>query len=62
MALKESYTTQELASLFEVSCQAIQKRYVRESWQSRPRKGRGGGNEWLFKSMPQETQEAINKA
>jgi len=34
----------------------------REGWQSRPRKGRGGGKEWLVASMPQETQIAIRIA
>lgn len=62
MALKATYTTQEMAQLLSVSCQAIQKRIIRESWQSRPRQGRGGGKEWLVTSMPKATQEAIARA
>ncbi|MDE5833365.1 MAG: Mu transposase C-terminal domain-containing protein [Desulfovibrio sp.] len=60
--MRESYSTQEIASLFGITFQAIQKKYARESWQSRPRKGRGGGFEWLVASMPEETQAAIRKA
>ena len=39
----------------------MQKR-VRSSWQSRPRKGRGGGKEWLVSSMPEATQRALQTA
>lgn len=60
---KAAYTTNELMSFLDISAaSSITRRAERESWQSRPRKGRGGGNEWLVSSMPQATQEAIRKA
>lgn len=62
MALKEAYTTYELARIWDRPVQSINRTGKRESWQSRPRTGRGGGNEWLFASMPQATQDAIRKA
>lgn len=61
MAHKEAYSLKELAVLLGISQQAMQKR-VRSSWQSRPRKGRGGGKEWLVSSMPEATQRAIQTA
>ena len=60
---KAAYTTNELMSFLDISAaSSITRRAERESWQSRPRKGRGGGNEWLVSSMPQATQDAIRKA
>ncbi len=61
MAIKEAYSLNELADLLGVSQQAMQKR-VRPSWQFRPRKGRGGGKEWLVSSMPEATQRALQTA
>lgn len=61
MALKEAYTTQELSKLLAWVVQSINRRAKRDEWQSRPRKGRGGGKEWLVESMPQEIQDAISK-
>ena len=37
----------------------IIRRAARESWQSRPREGRGGGNCWIVASMPERTRLAI---
>ena len=59
MALKEYYPTQELASILGVSRQAVSQRAVSEQWQSRPRKGRGGGHEWLLSSMPEVTSTVL---
>lgn len=60
--IKEAYTTQELAPLLGMSRQGLDKQAKREGWQSRPRSGRGGGNEWLVSSMPQELRLAIGYA
>ena len=60
MALhKDAYTTRELSELFACSRQSLDKRSKRESWQSRPRSGRGGGNEWLVASMPESTRAKL---
>ena len=58
MAFKEAYSTKDIASLLGFAViRSVFLRAERESWQSRPRSGRGGGNEWLLSSMPQVTQE-----
>jgi len=51
--MKDAYTTRELAKIMGVSVQRIHAQAKSESWQSRPRKGRGGGHEWLVSSMPE---------
>ena len=63
MALRETYTTRELAALFGFSTmRSVFLRADREHWKSRERAGRGGGKEWLVSSMPEETQLAIRAA
>lgn len=62
MNLLPTYTTRELGALLDVSQQAILKRAARESWQSRPRKGRGGGNEWFVSSMPAAVRDTLASA
>ena len=63
MALKEAYTTAELAHLLRLSVSSsVVRRAEREGWQFRPRKGRGGGKEWLVSSMPEATQLVIQTA
>ena len=63
MAVKEAYTTRELAGLLGFSTiRSVLLRAEREGWQSRPRKGRGGGKEWLVSSMPEATRRAIQTA
>ena len=57
--MKEAYTTQELAPLLGMTRQGVDCRAKREGWQSRPRAGRGGGNEWFVASMPESTRLAI---
>lgn len=55
-----AYTSQELLSILSVKDEStIRRRAKRESWQSRPRKGRGGGKEWLISSMPEDTRAQI---
>lgn len=58
-AFKDAYTTRELIKLFGLSKPAVLSRAKRESWCSRKRQGRGGGNEWLVDSMPHETRLVI---
>lgn len=63
MALKEAYTTRELAKLFGYSTmRSVFLRAEREHWQARERAGRGGGKEWLVSSMPEETRIALRTA
>ena len=62
MVNRDAYTPQELARLFNVSRQAVNKRAKSEHWQSRKRQGRGGGNEWLACTMPESTRLAIHDA
>lgn len=62
MALREAYITQECSRLLGLSVKSTLQRAQRESWQFRPRKGRGGGKEWLVSSMPEATQRALQTA
>lgn len=61
--MHQAYTTKELAALLRVEAHtSIVRRARREGWMSRPRKGRGGGSEWLLDSMPEETRLIIGQA
>lgn len=62
MALKEAYTSQALAPLLGLTRQGVDAQAKSGGWQFRPRKGRGGGKEWLVSSMPEATQQAIRTA
>lgn len=63
MAMKEAYSTKELAALFGYAVmRSVFLRAEREGWNFRPRHGRGGGREWPVESMPQTTQEDIRLA
>lgn len=55
----KAFETKELARLFGMSRQAVDKKAKSENWQSRPRSGRGGGFEWIVASMPKATRAAI---
>lgn len=59
--MSEWFTTQQLAGMIGLpgTERAIQIRAKNEAWQSRPRVGRGGGNEYHISSLPAETQRAI---
>lgn len=59
---KLSYTTQELSGLLDMTVRGVNDRAKREDWQWRPRKGRGGGREWLLEGMPVHTRETIATA
>ena len=62
MAMKDVYSTQEIAALLGITRQSVEKRAAREGWQFRPRSGRGGGKEWLVASMPEATRIQIARA
>ena len=63
MALREAYTTKELAAVLGyATTRSVFLRADREAWQSRKRAGRGGGKEWLVASMPEETRLTIRTA
>lgn len=62
MAVRETYTTRECSELLSMTVKGVIQRASRENWQSRPRKGRGGGKEWLVSSMPEATRCAIQTA
>jgi putative transposase len=57
--MKKAYSARELAELFGVTERAMQLRAKREGWDSRPRKGKGGGNEFFIATMPQKTRDQI---
>lgn len=60
---KAAYNTKELVQLLQVDAHtSITRRAKREGWQSRKRRGRGGGNEWLLDSMPEATRQVIAAA
>ncbi|WP_430735211.1 Mu transposase C-terminal domain-containing protein [Halodesulfovibrio aestuarii] len=60
--LKEAYTTKELMNCLGCGKDTALRRAKRESWQARPRVGRGGGSEWLVASMPDVTRTALVSA
>lgn len=63
MTLKDAYTTQEIARLLGMlASSTATRRAQRETWQPRPRTGRGGGSEWLVASMPEGTRAALQLA
>ena len=66
MALKSTYSTQEIVTALPVTRQALEKRIKREQgkgrWIAEKRKGRGGGFVWKFDSIPQDIQLAIRIA
>ncbi len=61
MAAKEWHSAKELAGLEGMpgTPQNVKSRAKREEWQSRPRKGRGGGNEYHISNLPTETQASL---
>ncbi|MBI9081728.1 MAG: DDE-type integrase/transposase/recombinase [Pseudodesulfovibrio sp.] len=57
--MKDAYITKELTSFVGVTKATLLARAKRENWQSRTRKGRGGGNEWLVAGLPEDVRAAI---
>lgn len=62
MAIKEVYTSQEVAQILSLTRQGVEWKANTERWQAQKRVGRGGGKEWLLSSMPEETRVAIRAA
>lgn len=58
------YSAKELAGMvgLEGSVRTIYRKSEKENWQSRPRQGQGGGNEYHISSLPAATQDALRKA
>ncbi|MFW5490403.1 MAG: transposase [Desulfovibrio sp.] len=57
--MKRAYISVELAQILQVAERSVQRRAKREGWTSRPRIGRGGGNEWLTDGLPAEVRRKI---
>lgn len=60
--IKDAYTSTNLAGLLGISDRSVRDRAKREGWQARSARVRGGGNEWLIASMPEDTAIAIRSA
>jgi len=60
---REWFSAKELAGMpgMPKSKRATQMKAKRESWQSRPRQGRGGGREYHISSLPLETRLELSK-
>ena len=58
----DAFSSQQLATLFNVTRQAIEKRAIKEGWQSKKRMGQGGGKVWLAKFFPPETKAQVASA
>lgn len=56
--VKDAYTTQEMAVSLGITRQAVEQRAKAENWDSRPRKGRGGGVEWLINEKMSDATRA----
>lgn len=56
---QDAYSSLELATITNVTRQAILKRANRENWPARKRIGRGGGKEFLFSCLPDDIQSAV---
>lgn len=61
-ALKAAYTTRDVATLLNMTTKCALERAAREQWAPRPRRGRGGGSEWMVASMPDATRLALTAA
>ena len=57
--MKSAYTTKEIAEVKGITRQAVASRSKRESWPSCPRKGRGGGKQWLISGLPEDVRSAL---
>jgi len=57
--VKVAYSSSELSSFLGCTISTVLRRSKREGWESRPRKGRGGGNEFIIATMPQKTRDQI---
>lgn len=58
------YSATDLAGLpgLPTASHNVTRKAKLEGWQSRPRQGRGGGNEYALSSLPAITQTALNES
>jgi hypothetical protein len=59
MEFKTELSSAELAKLMGVTRQAIQQRAALEGWPARPRLAQGGGNIYIYESLPWDVQRKI---
>ena len=61
--MKDWFTASELADMklpeLPSKRSSISKRASRKNWKSRPRKGRGGGNEFHISALPEAARTAL---
>lgn len=60
--MKDAYTTKELLPVMGITKVTLLSRAKREGWASRPRRGRGGGNEWLVSGLPEDVRLKLMRA
>ncbi len=53
---QEWFAAKDVASIMGLSKRSIELKAKKQSWQSRPRTGRGGGKEYHFSSLPEVVQ------
>lgn len=58
---QEYFSAQEAADILGMSKAGLIKKAKNENWESRPRKGKGGGKEYHINSFPIEAQNIIYK-
>ena len=57
--MRVAYSSSELKNFLGCTVSTVLRRAKREGWESRPRKGKGGGNEFIVASMPCKTRDVI---
>jgi putative transposase len=57
--MKEAYTSRDIALILNVTDRAVRNRAAKAEWPSRPRSGRGGGNEWITSGLPDDVRAAV---
>jgi putative transposase len=61
--MKQWYSAFELAGLSGLPSlpNNIARKAKTEQWKSQPRSGRGGGKEYAYSSLPEQTQKALSE-
>jgi transposase InsO family protein len=62
LALPEALNTKDLCPLLDLNERSVRRRAVREGWQRIHRAKKLGGDKWLLRTMPKETQRQIKSA
>lgn len=57
--LEKTYTSADLAAIFKISRQALEKRAAKEKWSIDRRQGHGGGNLYPYETLPGYVKELI---